>query len=453
MAHPHAQGRRTVTPAVGVAIGVIVSGGLLLPAVLPPGAEQLASAVPILRSRGWRTDPCDGAVCPRSAFVQGSNARQLLVVDGPWQAVDRPELATLIWLRNHRRLGLRPDPKSQLYNKLPTDSPMTDKVDLAINVQEWESARGIESGSAGSIIPETHAIVHAEDVSQLRLLPWDTSTPWLLKDGRESMGRGVHVIPDVGSWLASPNATELQRSLPRHRRSPHRQWVLQRYVRPPLLLEGRKCEVRLYWAVLSMEPLIAAVYSEGQVRLNSMPYSDSDFANPMRHLTNAWQQRGHPDYDRLMADGELKWTLPRWRSYLTTQKGFSAAQVARAERAMRWSLTRVVNATARKLAGTWGDGHPGGRFQVFGADFLLDSSLRVYLTEVQGGPGLSHGDPVKRKLVGGLLNGACELAYAMLLQRRQGRPAGELGGWAQHGYELLVNEGTEPPYHYGGADG
>ncbi|MBT7874247.1 MAG: hypothetical protein HN758_07465, partial [Verrucomicrobia bacterium] len=40
-------------------------------------------------------------------------------------------------------------------------------------------------------------------------------------------------------------------------------YVAQRYIKRPLLLDGRKSEVRFYWLIASVDPLLVLIYPEG----------------------------------------------------------------------------------------------------------------------------------------------------------------------------------------------
>merc|ERR1719356_2007208 len=67
-----------------------------------------------------------------------------------------------------------------------------------------------------------------------------------------------------------------------------RKGVVQRYVDRPLLLHGRKFDLRLYVVVTSYDPLKVYLNSEGLVRLATEEYSSSPntIRRRMMHLTN-----------------------------------------------------------------------------------------------------------------------------------------------------------------------
>jgi len=75
------------------------------------------------------------------------------------------------------------------------------------------------------------------------------------------------------------------------------EYIIQRYIKNPLLLQGRKSEFRLYWLIACLDPLLVLLYREGMVRLNSQPFQLGNFEKTLIHVTNVYQQKLHPDYD------------------------------------------------------------------------------------------------------------------------------------------------------------
>eukprot|EP00755_Sulcionema_specki_P008419 Sspe_Gene.40900::Locus_19748_Transcript_1_1_Confidence_1.000_Length_1440::g.40900::m.40900/K16599/TTLL1; tubulin polyglutamylase TTLL1 len=421
--------RSTLLIAVGVVTSVLLYTTLVSPTI---GAHLETVQELLLDADGWKSAPCVG-MCPRTAFVRGQNAEKLIFEahegNVSWKRVHKAEEATLIWLRNHRSRRFSPNPDLQVYNKFPTSSPITDKSMLYLNVKSYEKRMGFHR----SPLPETFVLDSRESLNALSKRKDELQgRVWIMKKTSESMGRGVFVVDDPVDFLRSRNFSKVAEEVLAG--EPH---VFQRYIENPLLLEGRKSELRLYWAVLSLDPLFAVVFPEGQVRLNSLPFVSGDYANPMRHLTNAFQQRGHPEFEKLMASGKLKWTLVQWRSYLVKELNISREAVSRAESQMRWALLRALNATYPLLGGDGGVQAAKGRFELFGADFILDRDMNVYLTEVQQGPGLSFGDPVKHTILRNVLKGTVELAYKMLNMRQQNASMGDIGNL--YGFEALVD--------------
>ena len=77
-------------------------------------------------------------------------------------------------------------------------------------------------------------------------------------------------------------------------------YTMYRYITHPLLLDGRKFDIRVYLLVVAAKPYVV-LYADGYVRLSCSSYNpaSSDMAV---HLTNQYQQKKHPDYSTMKED-------------------------------------------------------------------------------------------------------------------------------------------------------
>lgn len=74
--------------------------------------------------------------------------------------------------------------------------------------------------------------------------------------------------------------------------------VVAKYISKPLLIEGHKCDLRLYVAVTSFDPLLIYIYEEGMVRFATVKYDNTHKSlwNPCMHLCNYSINKYHSDY-------------------------------------------------------------------------------------------------------------------------------------------------------------
>ena len=86
--------------------------------------------------------------------------------------------------------------------------------------------------------------------------------PWILKPTDESRGIGIRI-----EWQVE-RVRRVYQCL--QRENPESDYIVQRYIRNPLLLSGRKSEIRLYWLIANLDPLMVLLYREGTVRLNTL---------------------------------------------------------------------------------------------------------------------------------------------------------------------------------------
>ncbi len=65
-------------------------------------------------------------------------------------------------------------------------------------------------------------------------------------------------------------------------------FVVQKYLKKPLLLEGLKFDLRLYVLLTSIDPLRIFLYNDGLARFATNPYkvNSNNLDNVFMHLTN-----------------------------------------------------------------------------------------------------------------------------------------------------------------------
>jgi len=221
-----------------------------------------------------------------------------------------------------------------------------------------------------------------------------------------SNGEGATIVPKPNaSWARSQALSNLTAAGNR--------WIAQRYIKTPLLLDGRKSELRVYWVVASLEPLIV-LYNTGTVRLNAAKYTASDYGNDLVHITNTRRQLENTSLGASAVENHgrslgLKWSHAQLAEDLARR--FGAGTWERIQHKIKLIIKRVVAATREEL--TVSVGNTTGTFQFFGADFIVDNQLNPMLTEIQTGPGLSHDEPVKAAIIPHILAEVADLSLAI----------------------------------------
>ena len=78
-------------------------------------------------------------------------------------------------------------------------------------------------------------------------------------------------------------------------------FLLFRYISNPLLIEGRKFDIRVYMLLIAGEKSIHGFYRDGYIRLSCLPY-DAKSMDVTIHLTNQYIQKKHPLYTDVKED-------------------------------------------------------------------------------------------------------------------------------------------------------
>jgi hypothetical protein len=283
----------------------------------------------------------------------------------------------------------------QMWNQLPSGGMMTDKSRLhkllvLIKATQYQ--------------PETYILTDAVECVKFFSGPGkNSSMVWVTKEPLSAEGQGIIVNPDIDLlrqlWLKDPEASDDKIVCKSNVTTDS--VLIQQYVLNPLLLNGKKMEIRTYWLIASVDPFIV-LYRDGTVRLTTRDYKTEEWSDPLIHITNVRQQKkADPNYH--LTESERKWSLEQLADYLVEQKKVTLAPEVWLNQ-LRVTLKEIIGRVARgaypqlrQLKGefkAWD-----GRFELFGMDVILDDNLRPWLTEIQDGPGLSLDPGTKRKVI------------------------------------------------------
>ena len=241
--------------------------------------------------------------CHQTIFCDeaSENAKSIFVEMG-LDFVETPAHADLIWTWEEYKQPQSNLREYQLINHLPNEGAMTNKGNLLGHLKDFDRTQTIYDFSLSDFYQETYRLyVDDERRAFFAQLPDQdvADNLWILKPTNLADGEGVRILWQFDSWkfdklrelYQDPNEDFLDPAIIDGRRK----YIIQRYIKNPLLLQGRKSEIRLYWLIACLDPLLVLLYKEGTVRLNSLPFVLDDFDNPLVHVTNVYQQKQHPD--------------------------------------------------------------------------------------------------------------------------------------------------------------
>ena len=160
-------------------------------------------------------------------------------------------------------------------------------------------------------------------------------------------------------------------------------YVAQKYIHNPLLIGGRKFDMRLYVLVLSFSPLVVYVYREGFARFSSKRYESKIKSNSTEnyfvHLTNHSVQRKGDNYNASVCD--LKWPLHKLRRHIRATFDARAEETCfkEIERMIKLSCDAVKSSMIRDER----------CFELYGYDVMLDEHLKPWLIEVNASPSMT----------------------------------------------------------------
>ncbi|XP_063441577.1 probable tubulin polyglutamylase TTLL9 isoform X3 [Mytilus trossulus] len=243
---------------------------------------------------------------------------------------------------------------------------------------------------------------------------------WIMKPAAKSQGKGIFLfrrLKDITDWKKG----EYQPLSDQTRDVPET-YVVQRYIENPLLIGGRKFDVRVYVLVCSYNPLKVWLYRGGFARFSNTRFSLDSIEDTYVHLTNVAVQKNAPDYD---PEKGCKWSTQQLRKYLAAKHGVDKVQ--KMFKAIDNIIIKSLQSVQKIIIN---DKHC---FEMYGYDVLLDDDLKPWLIEINASPSLTASGKEDYDLKFGLIS---DLLNVLDLENRLTGKEKRIGGW-----DLLWDDG------------
>ncbi|KAG7373320.1 tubulin-tyrosine ligase family protein [Nitzschia inconspicua] len=328
-----------------------------------------------------------------------------------WQRVDEIQDAHLIYTyKQWEYIGRDLEPY-QRFNLIPNADRWNSKWSFVKYQTEWEQLHNKRS----VYIPESYMLTDSPeqtDQFEKRLsLGGGAKFPWLLKAGDINQGKGITVL--------APNSEELM-DVPRLARAD--EWddldmIIQKYVCNEMTWNRRKFDVRIFWFVASLDPLIV-LYHDGYVRIGNSDYTESDFSNTQAHLTT---------HTELGAEGKA--TFAQFADALQDlmqKKGISSFPAGKkamdhVRNQMKHSLSEMIQIFKHTAFVPHRSLSTDNSFSLYCADFILDNDLDVWFLEPQYGCGLDEDYYFRLEMHASLFNGMVDVIEEVWEKQEAGR--------------------------------
>ena len=233
-----------------------------------------------------------------------------------------------------------------------------------------------KTGNDLFFLPETYRLNVPEDAEAFehRLTKeGGINYPWVLKAPRLNQGKGITFL--------TPNSNELQHVGADRTGDAY---IIQKYICNELTWNKRKFDVRMFWYVASLDPLIV-MYHDGYARVGNSEYNEADFSNTKAHLTThtGLGEEGKGTFDELCQ-------LIVEHHKASPELGHLRDPIQHVRNQFKHSLSELV-AAFKDLSFSPGDALTAENgLGFYGADFALDKDLDVWLIEPQKGCGLDE---------------------------------------------------------------
>ena len=206
---------------------------------------------------------------------------------------------------------------------------------------------------------------------------------WIVKPGAMSRGRGIKCLSRLDEILEMVSSRILLQE---------GKFVVQKYIENPLLIEDTKFDIRQWFLVTDWNPLTVWMYKECYVRFSGQRFSLSDFHESIHLCNNSIQVNYSVSKSRssnLPTDNICD--IEEFKQYLINITGYDVWGDELFEKAKDIVYTIMLSSSHNV------DVHKGS-FELYGADFMISSDLKLYLIEINSSPTMARNTVVTKRL-------------------------------------------------------
>ena len=333
-----------------------------------------------------------------------------------WTKVNSFEDAQFIATYGSRRDYYSEMKPWQRYTHIPGYENWNDKERIVDGFKAYEEKVGRQM----YFLPQTYRLNVPEDMAAFedKLKNGGSNYPWVLKKPTVNQGKGIEMI--------APNSKELSNVPARVKEEEgEERYIIQQYVCNELTWNRRKFDVRMFWFVASLDPLVV-LYHDGYVRIGNSEYDETSFDNTVSHLTThtglgeegkaTFQDLGNRVREHKRSSRELR-KIQDPLQHLKNQFKESLGELVAGFKDLSFDVS--------KLSAENGMGF-------YGADYVIDESLDVWLIEPQKGCGLDEDYNFRIEMHDQMFTGIVDVTEEIWQKQEEGKPIlplENLGKW------------------------
>lgn len=295
----------------------------------------------------------------------------------------------------------------QRINHFPGMGEITRKDCLARNMFKVQK----EHPEEYSFVPKTWIL--PSDYSQLVNYSKDLksrkkSKTFIVKPSNGAQGHGIQLFKNAEKIPASEH------------------FIVQEYVEKPFLLDGYKCDLRIYVLITSCDPLRVFLFNDGLVRMSTEKYqnpSEANISHMYMHLTNYSVNKHNEYYEKgESVDSGSKRSIAFLNEYLRNKDRDVALLWKNISdmitKTLLVSLPHLVHAyrMCRPCAPSGSDSVC---FEVLGFDVLLDRNLKPWLLEINRSPSFGTDERIDWDIKSALIENTIKLLNIKVSDKRR----------------------------------
>ncbi|XP_067620997.1 tubulin glycylase 3A [Eurosta solidaginis] len=246
---------------------------------------------------------------------------------------------------------------------------------------------------------------------------------WIVKPANKCRGRGIQLMDNLKKILVLVNPSIGSKS----------RYVVQKYIERPLTIHHTKFDIRQWFLITNVQPLVVWMYKESYLRFSSQEYSLTNHHESV-HLTNHAIQK---KYNNGRRDKRLPienmWDCYSFQAYLR-QIGKQDMWQERIYPGMKKAIVGTMLSSQENMD------RRANTFELFGADFMICEDYYPWLIEINSSPDLGATTSVTARMCPQCL----EDVIKVVIDRRMD-PKADMGK-----FELIYRQVVPPTPAYMG---
>lgn len=185
-------------------------------------------------------------------------------------------------------------------------------------------------------------------------------------------------------------------------------WIVQSYMERPMLVSGRKFDIRCFVLVTNdtKKGLKAYFFKDAYVRTSSKKYSLTNISDREAHLTNDAVQKNSKNYCKYEEGNKMSFS--EWQENIIVNYPNAPEDIV--ENKFRPEIIRLsaitIAAAAEQLCQT--SIHKS--FELLGYDYMVDDEFNVTLIEINSNPCLEFVCPLLTDIISSLIENVVRVA-------------------------------------------
>lgn len=295
-------------------------------------------------------------------------------------------------------------------NHFPNPDIITRKTNLVRSLRKYIH-------NPYEIIPKTYILNDENNEIEIFLKDLEKSTKdiWIVKPEYLYSGQGIELFD---------NLEDIVNHIDNVQKKGKDEWVIQKYINNPLLMNGRKFDIRIN--VLVTKDFDIYVNPNGFIRTISSLYypflTGDKFKDKLTHITNHSVQKLSPDFGKYEEGNVL--SMEYLKDYLDKNFENGDELFHKTIFSQIFEIVKIVILSSKdeiykntKLTKNQFNNENLQCFELFGFDFLIDENFKVWLLEVNTNTGLEQDNSWALKIVKNMLEEMIQITVDSFLYK------------------------------------